>query len=221
MNEKLSVTHNGNEKLGNKISVFSRPVGDTCPDSCEFLDNGCYAERIEYRFPNTRKAYLKNLKIADWQKLRAFLLEAKKKGNAVRLHANGDFIKTNTVGSKILDRKYINDLTRAIKSIDEPPLIFAYTHVLKKEVANLQKVGVKIYASIDNTKAYREAKKVGFKLFAFSSNLRKNIDKNKMYTTELGQEIPVCWEQWCEKRSTCSTCMYCVKGIGNISFMKH
>ena len=38
---------NGNDKLGKGCLVVSRPVGDTCPSSCDFLGNGCYAEQTE------------------------------------------------------------------------------------------------------------------------------------------------------------------------------
>ena len=43
---------NGNDKLGKGCLVVSRPVGDTCPSTCEFLGNGCYAEQTEKMYPN-------------------------------------------------------------------------------------------------------------------------------------------------------------------------
>jgi hypothetical protein len=221
MNEELSVSHKGNKKLGDKISVYSRPVGDTCPNTCEFLDNGCYAERTERIYTNTRKAYLKNLRIADWQKLRAFLLEAKKKGNAVRLHQNGDFLKTTASGSKILDKKYIRDFTQAYKSIPNPPAVFFYTHIYKKEVSNLAKLGISVFASVGSAADHKAAKKAGFKKFAWSTTLRKGKDKNKVFEVETGEKVVTCWEQLGTKK-TCSECMYCVKpNLGSIAFLNH
>lgn len=217
----LSVSHKGNEKLGDKVSVFSRPVDETCPNSCEFLDNGCYAEKIEKRFPNATKAYKKNLKIADWQKLRSFLMDAKKKGNTVRLHQNGDFIKTTKRGYKIIDRKYINNLTKAYKSINDPPQIFFYTHVYDKQIAALGKLGFSCFASVGNAGDVKKAKKAGFKKFAWSTSLRKGKDKNKIFQVETGEKIIVCWEQIGTKKS-CSDCGYCFKPeLGSIAFLNH
>lgn len=221
MSSELSVSHKGNKKLGPKISVYSRPVGDTCPDTCEFLDNGCYAERTERIYPNTRQAYLKNIKIANWQKLRSFLLEAKKKGNVVRLHQNGDFLKTTANGSKILDKKYINDLKKAYTSIPNPPQIFFYTHVYSKRISELANLGFSCFASVGNIGDLNKAKAAGFTKFAWSTSLRKGKDKNKIYQVESGEKVVVCWEQLGTKK-TCSDCMYCVKPEQkSIAFMNH
>ena len=41
-------TAKGNDKLGKEnCIVVSRPVGDTCPPSCEFLGSRCYAEQLK------------------------------------------------------------------------------------------------------------------------------------------------------------------------------
>lgn len=219
--DELTVSHKGNKKLGDKISVFSRPVDDTCPDSCEFLDNGCYAQRTERVYTNTRKAYLKNIKIQNWQKLRSFLLDAKSKGNDVRLHQNGDFLRTTEAGNKVLDRKYIKDLTKAIKSINDPPRIFFYTHVYRKEVSDLQKLGISVFASVGTSGDKRKAKKAGFKKFAWSTSLRKGKDDAKIFQVETGEKVVVCWEQLGTKE-TCSDCGYCIKpDQGSIAFMNH
>lgn len=217
----LSVSHFGNQKLGKKVSVLSRAVGDSCPDDCQFLDNSCYAERTERRFNNARKAGLHNMKIADWQKIRSFLLDAKKRNNTVRLNERGDFLKTTKNDRKILDIKYINALTKAYKSIKEPPQIFFYTHVYRRELADLRKLGMSVFASVGNVADYKTAKKVGFKKFAWSTNLRKGKDKNKLYQVETGEKIIVCWEQLSSKKS-CSDCGYCFKPeLGSIAFLNH
>ena len=225
MNEELSVSHSGNIKLGKKISVFSRPVGDTCSNSCIHLDNGCYAERIEYRFPNARKAYLKNVKIANWQKLRAFLLEANKRDNIVRWHQNGDVMKQDSLGRKILDIKYIKDIEKANQSIiddgQKPPLQFMYTHSLLPRVAKLSKYII-LSASGEDTATYKKAKKAGFKLYAWISSLKKEKDKNKSWITETGKKVVVCFEQLGNK-SDCVSCGFCFKPNINldIAFMQH
>lgn len=221
MNNELSISHKGNDKLGENISVLSRAVGDSCPNICEFLDNSCYAERTERRFDNARQAGLKNMKIADWQKIRSFLLDAKKRGNSVRLHERGDFLKTTKNGAKILDIKYVNALTKAFKSIKDPPQIFFYTHVYKKELSQLAKLGMSVFASVGTSVDHKAAKKAGFKKFAWSTNLRKGKDTNKLYQVETGEKIVTCWEQLGTKE-TCSDCMYCVKPEqGSIAFLNH
>ena len=48
--------HSGNKKLGTHISTFSRSYDTSCPNSCEHIDNGCYAERIERLFPSAKKS---------------------------------------------------------------------------------------------------------------------------------------------------------------------
>jgi len=220
--QELSVSHKGNEKLGDKISVFSRAVGDTCFDSCEWLGNGCYAQRTERIYKNTRVAGLKNTKISNANKLRAFLLEAKKRGNSVRFHERGDVGKTLPSGKKVIDRRYINDIIKANQSIlddgIEPPAQFLYTHCHSKYVVDLQNIGIVVYASIDNKVQLATAKKAGFKLFAFTTPHKK---KTKIKSVGIGGTVtPVCWEQLGTKES-CSTCQYCINGIGDIAFLRH
>jgi hypothetical protein len=224
MTDKLSFSTNGNEKLGPKISVLSRAVGDSCPDSCQFLENSCYAEKTERRFKNARIAGLRNIKIMDWQKIRSFLLDAKKRGNSIRLHERGDWLKTTKNGSKILDKKYIKDFTKAYQSIENPPQIFFYTHVYKSEIAQLAKLGISVFASVGTAGDHRLATKVGFTKFAWSTSLKKGKDKNKKWITETGETIPVCWEQLNigKNKNTCSECGYCIKPeLGSIAFLNH
>ena len=67
-------TAKGNDKLGKEnCIVVSRPVGDTCPPSCEFLGNGCYAEQLEKIYPGVRPAGMQNL-ITEKNKIRAMLI---------------------------------------------------------------------------------------------------------------------------------------------------
>ena len=228
MSETLSVSHKGNSKLGPNISILSRAVGDSCPDSCLFLDNNCYAQKTERRFNNARLAGLKNMKIADWQKIRAFLLDATKRGNDVRYNERGDMLKTTKNDSKILDIKYIKSIVKANESIIEegnkPPQQFLYSHVYKKEVAQLAKLGISVFASVTTIGDYKQAKSVGFTRFAWSTTLRKGKDKNKIWIAENGDVVPVCWEQLGQGKTkgTCGTCQYCINPkLGSIAFLNH
>ena len=75
----MEFNKSGNEKLGSNCVVNSRAVGDTCPDSCHYLGNGCYAEAIEKRFPKSRDLGLRNV-ITDAGRLRAMILYSIKSG---------------------------------------------------------------------------------------------------------------------------------------------
>ena len=68
---------NGNDKLGKGCIVVSRPVGDTCPPTCDFLGNGCYAEQLEKIYPGVRPAGMQNL-ITDKNRIRAMLIACEK-----------------------------------------------------------------------------------------------------------------------------------------------
>lgn len=222
---KLIGIHNGNAKLGKHISTFSRSYDITCPNSCEYLDNNCYAQRIEYRFPSAKKSYINNLKIKDWQKIRAFLLEAKKRNNAVRFHVSGDFLMTSKNDRKVLDIKYINAISQAYESLKKdkikPPNSFCFSHVYKIKVAQLSKY-IKIFASVQTSGDYKKAKKAGFKLFAWSSELVKGKDFNKIYITETGKRVVTCFEQVGTKKD-CSSCGFCFNSNVqlDICFLKH
>lgn len=216
-----------NAKVGDAV-ITSRPVGDTCPTSCHYLHNGCYAEQTEKLYPNTRKAGFENL-ITDRNKIRSMFIHAKTKGLDVRLHERGDFLKDG-----VLDTKLIHDIIWALEGID-PPNIWFYTHVYEKEILKLEKYGVAVYASVHNREQYRKAKKLGFKLFAFNDTNNKftkhsrkgNRDAPK-YIETWGEKFLVCPEQRLgRKKVTCcgtkdtTACNYCVTGKGHVLFINH
>lgn len=222
---KLIGIHKGNDKLGKYISTFSRSYDITCPNSCEHLDNSCYAGKIERRFPSAKLSYHNNLQVKDWQKIRAFLLEAKKRNNAVRFHVSGDYLFTTKDNRKVLDIKYINAIKQAYISLKKnkisPPNTFCFTHVYHKKVAELSKY-MKIFASVQTSGDYKKAKKAGFKLFAWSSELVKGKDFNKIYITETGKRVVTCFEQVGTKKD-CSSCGFCFNSNVqlDICFLKH
>ena len=73
----------GNEKLGEGAVVVSRAVGDSCPPSCAFLGNGCYAEGTEKIYKNTRAAGLVNM-LSDVNLIRSMIMYAIKKDKDIR-----------------------------------------------------------------------------------------------------------------------------------------
>lgn len=225
----------GNSKVGSKCVVTSRAVGDSCPSSCEFLDNGCYAQHTERQYPRVRPAWVENL-IQPWNQIRSMLLFALKNEKDVRLHAAGDFFLNGK-----LDTVYLANLTRAITSLRDEgksvPRIWTYTHVYMKEIADLVKYGVNVYASVHNAKDMADARKAGFTKFAyvdtahrFTSKKRKGgSPKAPKYVTFNRKRFLVCPEQRLGRgRVTCTggngstACLWCVKSSGqNVAFIEH
>lgn len=238
---------NGNSKLGENCLVVSRPVGDTCPSSCEFLGNGCYAEKTEKMYPNVRKSYLQNV-ITNKNKIRAMLLLAKAQNKSVRIHTNGDWLKDGE-----LDLEYLQNWIDALTSIrpELRPAIWCYTHVYDSRILVLEQLGVSLYASIGGSKqkmraSYNKAKKAGFSKFAFADSgklfsTRKQHGKphteQPKFLEVLGERFLVCPEMRLgRERVTCTgtckvskegeikkttACNYCTNGRGHVFFPIH
>ena len=155
----------GNDKLGDNCFVVSRPVGDSCPPSCEFLGNGCYAEATERIYKNARNAGLANM-ITEAGKIRSMILEASKKGKSIRWHERGDWYKDGKI-----DYDYIRNVAKACRSIVDqgrelPPMWF-YTHIYSKFLVDALSPYCNVYASVHNIGQKRKAESKGFKLFAW------------------------------------------------------
>lgn len=227
----------GNAKLGTNCVTVSRPVGETCPKSCEFLGNGCYAEILEKRYPNVRESSTKNL-ITESGKIRSMLLYAHNSGKSVRLHVSGDFSKNGR-----LDEKYLYNWIKAISGIEphRRPKVWFYTHLYSSKLLELQKFGVSVYASVSSKAQLAKARKSGFKLFAWA-DIKQEISKRTQhgkphsklpnYMKINNRKYLVCPEQRLgRKRVTCTgscdiegkttACNYCVSGKGNVLFLLH
>jgi len=228
----VKFNYSGNIKLGKNVSVISRPVGvgktGTCPSGCPFLERGCYAKIIEGRMPNTRK-FAENNVITSLEEIFLFLAESKKIRNDVRIHERGDFLLDGK-----LDIEYLNNWKKALTRFNKNksgyiPKIWVYTHVYHRKVADLQKYGVIVYASVHTEDDIKQAKKAGFKLFAIDSKIQKKRRVKGIQSVSSYIDLPalgrtlVCPEQRMgdTKNITCSTCNYCTTGKGNIAFLKH
>jgi hypothetical protein len=218
----MKVAIGNNKKLGKKAATVSRPVGKTCPSSCQFLHNGCYAEKTERIYPNTKTFAQQNL-VTERNKIRAILINALQKGLIIRVHERGDWF----VDGK-LDMDYINDWLWACKSVmkshGELPSMWFYTHIYLKTLLKFTPY-MSVYASVHNESDYNEAKSKGFELFAWASEVRKPHHKSKDKTVPkklniLGQDTQVCPNQINDKID-CQTCRWCVDGKDDIVFLKH
>lgn len=230
---------NGNDKLGKGCLVVSRPVGDTCPKSCAFLGNGCYAEQTEKMYPNVRPAGFQNL-ITERGRIRAMILDAIRQGKSIRWHERGDWFKDDN-----LDMEYIENVEWACESIvsdgTKLPDMWFYTHIYDGRLVQLSKY-MNVYASIHNEQDYNDAKSAGFKRFAWCDSDQKIAPKrprNKVKAAEWRSNLPKLVVLHGEKYVTCPeirrgrgvvtctptkgsvSCDLCVRGLANVLFPSH
>jgi hypothetical protein len=233
----------GNDKIGDRAVIANRAVGDTCPP-CEWLNNGCYAQRSEVVYPQVRPRGLINSQphVLRWQTLRAMMLTAARTHRAVRFHERGDFFRTTKTGRKVIDRQYIDDICLAADSITaqrrQLPEVWLYTHVYSRYlVEQLSARGFKVYASVSNTKQLAQAQRNGFTLFAWSDAAQHFAKKTHKianrahvpnYVTIQGERFLTCPEQrkgrdrvTCTGTESSTACRYCPQGLGNVLFLAH
>jgi hypothetical protein len=230
---------NGNDKLGKGCLVVSRPVGDTCPKSCAFLGNGCYAEQTEKMYPNVRPAGFQNL-ITERGRIRAMILDAIRQGKSIRWHERGDWFKDDN-----LDMNYIENVEWACESIvadgTKLPDMWFYTHIYNGRLVQLSKY-MNVYASIHNEQDYNNAKSAGFKRFAWCDSDQKIAPKrprSKVKAAAWRDSLPKLVVLHGEKYVTCPeirrgrgvvtctptkgsvSCDLCVRGLANVLFPSH
>ena len=230
---------NGNDKLGKGCLVVSRPVGDTCPSSCAFLGNGCYAEQTEKMYPNVRPAGMVNL-ITERGRIRSMILDAKRQGKSIRWHERGDWFLNGS-----LDTTYVENVTWACESIladgDSLPDMWFYTHIYDNRLVAMEKY-MAVYASVHNAEDMNEAKSHGFKLFAWCDSdekIAKKRPKRKNLADAWRSSLPKLVVLNDSKFVTCPeirrgrgivtctptkgsvSCELCVKGLANVLFPSH
>lgn len=207
-----------NRKLGNGIVSISRPVGPTCPQTCPFLANGCYAERMQSFRLTVKNAWRQGMTIDPVQVARDIL---KENPVALRIHVGGDFLAEN--GN--LDRSYLAGLLRTLRRVrdsrGQPLPAWVYTHAwldLNPHTRYLRMLSVECFASVHSQPAADKAAVMGYRLA---------IDGETRYK---GVRLPVkgnggltCPEQ--RKGVTCSDCKYCFRPPTgrekNVVFYRH
>ena len=229
----------GNDKLGKGCVVVSRPVGDTCPPDCDYLNNGCYAEATENQYKNARTAGFANV-ITEKNKIRAMILEAKRKEKSIRWHERGDWFLNGE-----LDTDYVANVTWACESIladgNSLPDMWFYTHIYDSRLVALEKY-MAVYASIHDANDKTEAEAAGFKLFAWCDSDEKIAPKrprSKKKADAWRAALPklvvldsvkyvVCPEIrrgrsviTCTGTKDSISCDMCVRGLANVLFPAH
>jgi len=233
-------TANGNDKLGKEnCIVVSRPVGDTCPSTCAFLGNGCYAEQTEKIYPGVRPAGMQNV-ITERGRIRSMIIDAERKGKSIRWHERGDWFLDGK-----LDTDYVDNVVWACESIladgGSLPDMWFYTHIYDSRLVSLDKY-MSVYASVHNAQDVLDAKAVGFKLFAWCDSDEKIATKRprgKAKAQQWRDSLPKLVVIDNEKYVTCPeirrgrgvvtctptknsvACNLCVKGLGNVLFPSH
>jgi hypothetical protein len=230
---------NGNDKLGKGCLVVSRPVGDTCPSTCAFLGNGCYAEQTEKMYPNVRPAGMVNL-ITEKGRIRSMILDAIRQEKSIRWHERGDWFKDGE-----LDLEYLENVTWACESIladgNSLPDMWFYTHIYDDRLVSLEKY-MNVYASVHNDEDMCAAMAQGFKLFAWCDSdekIAKKRPKRKAAAEVWRKSLPklvvlngtkfvTCPEirrgrgvVTCTPTKGSVSCELCVKGLGNVLFPSH
>ena len=229
----------GNDKLGKGCLVVSRPVGDTCPPDCDFLDNGCYAEQTEKMYPNVRPAGMVNL-ITEKNRIRSMILDAIRREKSIRWHERGDWFLNGS-----LDLNYLSNVTWACESIlaegKSLPDMWFYTHIYDSRLAALDKY-MAVYASVHDANDRNEAAAAGFKLFAWCDSDKKIAPKrprSKAKADAWRQALPKLVVIDGDKYITCPeirrgrgivtctptkgsvSCDLCVRGLANVLFPCH
>jgi hypothetical protein len=219
----------GNDKLGKNCLIVSRPVGLTCPSDCFFLHNGCYAEFTEKRFPNARKAAEQNI-VVSYKDIIGVIEKAIEKNKSIRFNERGDLGLNDKP-----DLEYIGSIKKAIKELrkenKELPKMWVYSHFYDKAISSLSNYGIYVYASVHNKDDLIKAKKAGFKLFAWCSDIKRKKGSNesipKLYVIE-NEKFITCPEQrrgrdeiTCTGDKDSIACNLCVKGLANVLFLNH
>jgi hypothetical protein len=229
----------GNEKLGKGCVVVSRPVGDTCPSDCDYLDNGCYSENSEKIYPGVRPAAMQNL-VTEKNKIRSMILDATRREKSIRWHERGDWFLNGE-----LDLDYLANVTWACESIlaegKTLPDMWFYTHIYDSRLVSLEKY-MNVYASVHDHNDMGEAMAQGFKLFAWCDSDEKIAPKrprNKAKADAWRKTLPklvvlngakfvTCPEirrgrgvVTCTPTKGSVSCELCVKGLGNVLFPSH
>lgn len=216
----MKIIENGNEKLGKSVFVISRPVGLTCPSDCFFLHNGCYAERIEKQYKNTRTSAEANV-VVTADEIEGMIRYAHSQKKSVRIHERGDFGLNDEI-----DQSYVDAWYNGMKNVRVKPYVFTYTHFLDARISKLEEVGISVYASVHNEADVIKAKAAGFKHFAYVTDIKKK--KGGSHDSPRYIELPVlgrtlvCPEQRMgRKKVNCDICKVCIGGKQNVAFLAH
>jgi len=186
-----------------------------------------------------RPAGMQNV-ITEKHRIRAMILEAKRKDKSIRWHERGDWFLNGE-----LDLDYLANVTWACESIladgDTLPDMWFYTHIYDSRLVSLEKY-MHVYASVHNDTHMGEALAQGFKLFAWCDSDEKIAPKrprSKVKAQAWRESLPklvvlngtrfvTCPEirrgrgvVTCTPTKGSVSCNLCVKGLAHVLFPSH
>jgi len=118
----------GNSKT--QVPSTYRPVGKTCPSSCPWLDNGCYAQQGHVRLVEKRSA---SEALPSIRSAALAMVVARHNKRLARLHVSGDFLEDG-----IVSMAYVTGLLAVAAEIHRllpgrEELAWSYTHLSQEE----------------------------------------------------------------------------------------
>jgi len=229
MSTILPTFSEGNTKLG-KCIILSRAVGDTCSPDCPNYGKACYARATERRFADARRCGLENANVRTPQ-IVSLLGLARAKERAVRLHERGDFGNGRV---QQIDKRYVGAIERGMQRLGHAVRVWTYTHIYRRRLARLAKLGLSIYASIHGRETLDKARAAGFTRFALQLPQRPHKVKPQRralpeYTgpqafERFGERFIVCPAQYNVRGNaliTCERCGICPDGRSSVAFLTH
>lgn len=213
----LYIENSKNSKIG-KIDATYAPIEQTCPDTCQLKDNGCFASLSFVGIHNTRieKLSIGTPKVAlakeeaDLIKLHA---DSKTKSKYLRIHVSGD--STTITGTKLL-AKAANSW---IKNEDER--VYTYTHAWNK-VERKHWGNISCLASVDSEDQISKAKLNGY---AVAIVVPEFTSKKAYLSTDKRTKFVPCPNQTvgvsCEQCKLCFNDEYLINNNVGIAFAAH
>jgi hypothetical protein len=202
------VAMSANVKVGPMAATY-RPVGDTCPLSCDLLGRSCYAQKGNVAIHQRRSA-------SDTHELDIAL---SKGARVIRHHVSGDFF-TNDV----FDRAYFDYVCAWHR---EHPRVhgYAYTHRIQDIIsagytASTLPSNFVLMASLnasDGPDIIAMARGAGFRYARVSATPTDALESR----TKNEAVCPIQLSTRKDSPITCSTCKLCLHGRSDIVFIKH
>lgn len=203
-----------NSKLGPAAVGTTRPVGPTCPLTCQFHPARpdpsaarCYATMGPTGIQQARANGM------DGETARARLLAHYANGiRLIRLNVAGDVVTR----SGELDREYLAALWDVAREMPDAQ-IWAYTHAWREfGPLDLAQVpgNVALLASVDTPEELETAQDLGFTRFA-----RVSYDENDRQPAEMLCPVDRAKYHGAKTAHTCQTCRLCWRPNANIVFL--
>jgi uncharacterized protein YlaI len=187
----LVVEKTSNRKVGDCSVTMAAQI--SCPPTCPFLKNGCYAEH-GLQGIHTRRQNAKQISALDEARQEAKAINAMSGKRPLRLHVVGD-CATNVAA------KTVSKAAEGYTAKHSKP-VWTYTHAWRN-VDRPSWRGVSVLASCESTKQAHEAMQ---RDYAACMTVAAHPADGKAFTQD-GLKVIPCPEQ--TRNATCDTCRLC------------